>query len=329
MIWMKNRKVIIRWLIGIIVTALLITILILFRGRDINENYRIIYIPKTIDSTNDFWTCVVAGAQMAAKENHVELEIMPPENEQDIEGQNQLILDAVEKHPNAIVVSPTSQTESLEELSSVLEAGIKLVFIDSKASEALEDVSVSTDNYAAGAKMAEPILKSITKDSTIAIVAHMKNSSTAIEREQGLRDALGEYADQIVDVVYSNSNYDVAYQVTEEMLKKEHIDYLACLNEYSAVGAAKAVKDMDLQDDMCVIGFDNSTKEIQMLEEGIFDAIVVQKAFSMGYLGIEAAVKDIRGEAQEHYIDSGSVLITSDNMYDVENQELLFPFYKK
>jgi ribose transport system substrate-binding protein len=176
--------------------------------------------------------------------------------------------------------------------------------------------------------MTEPMLKTMTKDSKIAIVTFVKESSTAIDREKGFREGLGLYESQIVDVVYSNSEYSTGYEVTKKMLQqRSDIDYLACLNEYSAVGAARAVKELGLQKKICVVGFDNSTEEIQQLEEGVFSAIVVQKAFSMGYLGIENAVKVIKGEPTEHYVDSGSVLITKENMYEEANQELLFPFY--
>ena len=70
-------------------------------------------------------------------------------------------------------------------------------------------------------------------------------------------------------------------------------------------------------------------EEIQLLEEGIFDAIVIQKPFNMGYLGIETAVRAARGRDVETYVDSGSELITKENMYSEENQKLLFPFFGK
>jgi len=157
----------------------------------------------------------------------------------------------------------------------------------------------------------------------------MKGASTAIQREEGLRSALGENASQIVDVGYSNSNYDTAYQETVRILEEYDIDYLACLNEYSAVGAARAVKDLGLEGELTLIGFDSSIEEIKLLEEGVFSAIVVQRAYSMGYLGIETTVNCIRSKKTDINIDSGSILITKDSMYNVENQEVLFPFYGK
>ena len=63
----------------------------------------------------------------------------------------------------------------------------------------------------------------------------------------------------------------------------------------------------------------------QLLEEGVYEALAIQKPFNMGYLGVETAVKLLEGEQVETYINSGSELITKENMYTEENQKLLFP----
>ena len=73
---------------------------------------------------------------------------------------------------------------------------------------------------------------------------------------------------------------------------------------------------------------DSSIEQIQFLESGVFDALVVQKPFNMGYLSVETAVDVTRGRKTETSIDSGSELITKENMYTQENQKLLFPVTK-
>ena len=72
-------------------------------------------------------------------------------------------------------------------------------------------------------------------------------------------------------------------------------------------------------------GIDSSVEQIQLLEEGVYEALAIQKPFNMGYLGVETAVKLLEGEQVETYINSGSELVTKENMYTEENQKLLFP----
>lgn len=166
-----------------------------------------------------------------------------------------------------------------------------------------------------------------TKDSQIVIVGHVEGSSTAIEREKGVRKGLGEYEDRIVDVVFCDSDYDKAYALMMELIEKyPDIDLVAGLNEYSAVGAARAIKEKGLHKRIRVVGIDSSLEEIQMLEEGVFEIIVIQNPFKMGYLGVEAAGKLLNGEKVPKNIDSGCELIKNDSVYTEENQKLLFPF---
>ena len=71
-----------------------------------------IFIQKVVDGTNDFWTSLIFGTQMAAKEFNTEIEIMAPDEENDVEGQNRILMEAMEKQPDAILISPSSFTES-------------------------------------------------------------------------------------------------------------------------------------------------------------------------------------------------------------------------
>lgn len=309
-----------------IVIAAAVVILTAFH-KDSKSSLNIIFIKKSSISSNDFWAEIEKGAEMAARENNVILEVMSPEDETKIKEQNDLIMKAISEKPDAIAITPASATENSEALKKVKEAGIPLVFVDSVTDEKIADAVVATDNMAAGKKMSSIVLKTIDDDDSIGIVSHIKEASTAQEREEGFREGLGSHASQIVDVVYSNSIVSTGEKATKQMLTEHpEISYIACLNEDSAVGAGRAVKEMGLTGQMTMVGFDNATEEISNLESGLFSAIVVQKAFTMGYFGIENAAKLARGTVVDYYTDAGSALITKNNMYTVANQELLFPF---
>lgn len=264
---------------------------------------------------------------MAAEEYQVEIQIVAPDTEEDYERQNELIEWAISCEPDAILLSPCSYTETTPYAEKVVEAGIPLIFIDSCLDKEMGDAIIATNNVKLGEKQGEFIKQFVKEESRIAIVGHVKNSSTALEREEGVRKGLGEYEERIVDVVFCDSDYDKAYELMEELIR-EHpdIDLVAGLNEYSAVGAARAIRDLGLTGKVKVFGTDSSLEEIQMLEEGIFEGIVIQNPFKMGYMGVEATVKILNGERILKNVDSGCELITRENTYTEENQKLLFPF---
>lgn len=295
------------------------------RGKD--EKASIIFIPKVIDEDNDFWKLLIEGVEMAAAENNLDITIVAPETEDDYEEQNALIEWAIEQKPSAILLTPSSFTETTPYAKKVVESGIPLILVDSEIDEDIADTVITTDNVKLGEVEGDYMRQYATKESQIAIIGHVEGSSTAIEREEGVRKGLGEYEDRIVDVVFCDSDYDKAYLLMMELMEKyPDIDLVAGLNEYSAVGAARAIKEKGRQDRIRVVGIDSSLEEIQFLEEGIFEIIVIQNPFKMGYLGVEAAVKILNGEKVVKHIDSGCELISNDSVYTEENQKLLFPF---
>ena len=52
----------------------------------------------------------------------------------------------------------------------------------------------------------------------------------------------------------------------------------------------------------------------------------MQKAFRMGYIGVEETIHMLNGDAVEKNIDSGCELVTPENMYDSDIERLIFPF---
>ena len=289
------------------------------------EPYEIVLSQKALDDT-DFWTSVYQGGEMAAQEYNAVLTAVGPEREQDVESQNQMILDAVARKPDAIVLAPCSSDETLPYARQIEEAGITLVLLDSTMEEETGKAVVATDNYELGYKMGSYMKQFVEEDTVIGIVGHVQGSSTATGREKGFRAGLGGSGDQVAEIVFCDSDTERAYELTCGLLEKyPDMNMIVGLNEYSAVGAARAVKEQGLSDSIRMAGIDSSVEQIQLLEEGVYEALAIQKPFNMGYLGVETAVKLLEGEQVETYINSGSELVTKENMYTEENQKLLFP----
>ena len=299
-----------------------------FQSRERAERrLSMIYIPKVEDGTNDFWTSLLLGTRMAAKEYNADLTVLAPKEENDVEGQLRYLEQAIQEHPDAILISPSSFTATDELLKKAKKDGIRIVFIDSYTEEDIQDITVATDNLEAGEQLGKYAAGLLGPEDKIAIVAHVKGVSTAVEREQGFREGLGAQADNIVDVVYCDSRYDKSYQLTMELLEKyPDLKMVAGMNEYSSVGAARAVKAAGAADQVKVVGVDSSQEAVQLMENGVFRGIVVQKAFKMGYLGVRETARLLRGEDYERTINSGSELVTPENMYSSEVEKLLFPF---
>lgn len=319
-----------------LITMIIVLVLIIFAVFFVVDRYQpqkkydLIFIPKVIDEDTDFWIALTEGARMAAEEYGVELTIVGGDSEEDIDKQNELIEWAIKEKPDAILVTPCSFSETTVYLQKVLDANIQLSLIDSEIDKDLGINLVATDNYLAGEALgsfARTLFEG--EEPVIGIVGHVKDASTAIQREGGVRTGLGSYNADVVEVVFCDSSYKKAYDLTKQMVEDHpNMNLIVGLNEYSAVGAARAVKDLRLTGQIKLVGFDSSLEEIKLMEEGVFQGIVIQKPFNMGYQGVEQAIMRLNGKKVEPYLDSGCKLITPENLYEEENQKLLFPFVK-
>lgn len=324
---MKGHKKVFIMAVILIAASVVIFIGLLKPEATQTRKCSLIYIPKIRDDTNDFWTSVISGCRMAAEEYESELEIMAPDKEENVEEQNRLLRAAIEKKPDAILFSPSSMNASDELLKEAKDKGIRITYIDSYTKEDLQDLTVATDNVNAGRMMGEYARTLVDKDSKIAIVSHVKGVSTAVEREQGFREGLGDYAENIVETVYCNSLYEKSYELAQKLMEKyPDLEMIAGMNEYSAVGVGRAVSDAGVKDRIDVVGVDCSQEAINLMEMGVYKGIIVQKAFRMGYIGVEETIHMLNGDAVEKNIDSGCELVTPENMYDSDIERLIFPF---
>jgi len=318
---------------GIIISLLMLSVFFLIAALILSDefktdkNAKVILIPKVYDESNDFWMSLISGAKSAAKEFQVELTILAPDVENDYKKQKEYIYEAIRQKPDVIALTPIMYSEMTEEAKKVKEAGIKLILIDSKIDEEIEESYIGTNNIEAGIQLGTKMLEYVKKDTKIAIVSHVKEASTAIEREKGVREGLGKEEGRIQTVLYSNSDYDQAYILTKQLMQ-EHpdIDLIVGLNLYSTVGVARAINEMKLGRKVNIVGFDNDIEGIRYLESGVINALIVQKPFNMGYFGIQKAAEAVAGNAVERTIYSETEIITVDNIYISENQKLLFPF---
>ena len=124
-----------------------------FSGNDAhpdNAKYTIAVIPK--GTTHEFWKSVHAGAQRAAEElGNVTILWKGPLNENDREGQINVVEDFVTKKVSGICLAPLDSQSLVAAVRDAKKQGIPTVIFDSGLNDADSYVSyVATDNYHGG-----------------------------------------------------------------------------------------------------------------------------------------------------------------------------------
>ena len=80
-----------------------------------------------------------------------------------------------------------------------------------------------------------------------------------------------------------------------------------------------------LQDQVYQVAFDATADEIQYLEDGVIDALIVQQPYEMGRLAVEYINKALNGEEVPAETATDVVVVTKDNMDDPDIQAVLYP----
>jgi ABC-type sugar transport system substrate-binding protein len=116
-----------------------------------NVKYRIAVIPK--GTTHEFWKSVHAGAARAAREaGNVEVLWKGPLQENDAEGQINVVQEFITKRVDGLVLAPLDSQALVAPVKDAHEQGIPTVIFDSGLADESVIVSyVATDNYHGGA----------------------------------------------------------------------------------------------------------------------------------------------------------------------------------
>ncbi len=328
----KKRK----WFsIGIFAAFIMVWLLAAYLNRDgvssaagnraENRKHYVAVIVKS--TTSAYWKSVFAGANAAKTEYNLEITQEGPADEEDWETQNEMIDHAVENGAEVIVLSAVDYNNNAAAVNRAVEAGVKVVVIDSDVNSDMVSCRISTDNYQAGCMVGETVLDSRDENIRVGIVNFDAISANGQQREQGFRDQVA--ADDrvaIVDAVHVNSNAESAKEATEKMLREHpQINVIVTFNEWTSLGVGYAVRELKLGEETRVIAFDSNVVSVGMLETGEVDALIVQNPYAMGYLGIECAYRLINGQALEQTeIDTSTTVVTRENMFDSAVQRILF-----
>ncbi|WP_152396232.1 substrate-binding domain-containing protein [Paenibacillus guangzhouensis] len=288
----------------------------------------IIFVPKTIDTTIEFWQVMRQGVASAAKEFDAEVEVMGTRAEVDVDEQIALLQEAIKKKPEAIILAATDYNRVVPVAKEIVAAGIKLITVDSGLNGGISTSFIGTDNTDAGRRTAEILHTHVDSHAEIAVINFVKESATAMERESGALEILRRYGNYtVLGPFYSNGSVQTAYDIASSLLKTQpNLKAIIGLNEPTVFGIGKAIQDLKMKSQVFAVGIDSSMGEIRMLEDGVLLATVIQKPFNMGYSAVKTAVEVIDGKRVSPRIDTGSKVITKENMYSNENQKLLFPF---
>jgi ribose transport system substrate-binding protein len=297
-------------------------------GLNIENKAKVALVLKM--NTGYHWGTIKQGADTAAREFNVNLYFYAPLQEEDVEGQINLVNQALDENVDALILAASDFKELVEVTEKAYDKKIPVIIIESLVDTDKIHSYIATDNLDAGRKAGNALIEIAGPACNVAVMNFIKGTSNADDREKGLLEVIEDHPKiNVVAKEYCLSDINLASKLTKKIISEnENLDAIVALNSISSEGVAQAVEEMGLAGKIKIIAFDSTTREIDYLEEGIIQATVIQNPFSMGYLGVKYAVEMLNGNKIDSYFNTESKVITKENMYLKENQKLLFPFIK-
>jgi ribose transport system substrate-binding protein len=286
---------------------------------------RIAVIPKGL--SHQFWLTVKAGAEAAGKEGGAEILWQGPAKETEIVRQINIVQDMINSRVDAIVMAACDATALIQPIDQALKAGIPVITIDSGVSSELPLSFVATDNIAAAKAGADKLVELIGGAGEVGVIPFVAGAGTSEMREQGFKEGIAAHPEvKIVATLYCDSDVAKAMNAAQDMMTANpNLKGIFAANEAAAIGAAQAIRSAGKAGQVKLVAFDGSEEEINGLKEGVIQALIVQRPFEMGHLGVKAALDAIAGKPVEKRIDTGVTIVTMDNFNEPDIQKLLNP----
>ncbi|MER7078386.1 monosaccharide ABC transporter substrate-binding protein, CUT2 family [Saccharopolyspora kobensis] len=290
---------------------------------------KIAVVPKAIGF--DFWEKVRVGAECAGgKQPDVTVHWDGVHAESDVSGQQSLLQDLLAQGDVRGLVYAATDAKALADVTKSAQGqGTTVVNMDSGTSPQPPDVPVyATNNVAAAEQATDLLAEQLGGRGKVAFIEFQAGTSTNETRGEGFKRGMAKHPGlQLVAQQSSDSDFNRALQVTQDILTANpDLNGIYAANEPSVLGAAEAVRQAGKTGQVKIIGWDTSEGEIKALRDGVITGLIAQNPFKMGYAAVNAAVAEIRGEPNPAPdTDTGSTLITKENVDSPEVQKLLNP----
>jgi ribose transport system substrate-binding protein len=292
--------------------------------RDLN----VVFIPKSRDQ--DFWTFMRQGVDRAVQEaGGVRLTWRGPAHNDDVESQVQILGIYARSDVDAIIIAATDRARLAEPVRQAVAQGVKVVAVDSALDGNAHAHFVTTDNVAAGRLAAGHLAGLLNRQGRVAVLRTVPGSGSTDDRANGFIDYLKKNAPQLTVVAdeYGGGTRGKATRSAELLLKKHpDVDGIFAVNESSADGMLRALRQAGLAGKKKFLGFDTTEFLLDGLRKQEIHGLVVQDPRQMGYLAVKAAVAAARGSAvKPPLILTDAVMVTLENHRKPEIQALLVP----
>lgn len=273
-----------------------------------------------------FYITMGCAVQEEAKKEGATVDIQGPQKF-DPTLQTPVLQSVVSSRPDAILIAPTDVSAMQRPIEQATKQNIKVVLVDTTLKDpSIAASAIASDNVGGGKAAFDAIKQLAPQGGKVLVVSVTPGISTTDDRAKGFQDAVKadpKYTD--LGVQYSQNEPQKAAQIVTAALQKDpDIVGIFAANLFSAEGAATGIRQANKQDQVKIVGFDAGPDQVKALKDGTVQALVAQQPGTIGQVGVQQAIKALKGEQTETTIQTGFTIVTKDNLDSPEGKEALY-----
>jgi inositol transport system substrate-binding protein len=269
-------------------------------------------------SFDDKWMSYMhEGFEEAAEELGVRITMVDGRNDPAL--QQGQIDTFITQGVDAIVIVPVQVTALDPILDETEAAGIPVVAVNRLPPEpTLSRLAtfVGSNEEFAGRVQGEAIAEMLGGEGDVVIIWGEIGHPAQIGRTAGTKEILDQYPGiQVVREDTSEWQRANALDLMENWIQAGfNIDAVIANNDESAIGAAMALEQVGMLEDVYIAGVDATPDALRFMRDGKIDVTVFQDAYGQGYACIDAAIKAANGEDLPKITDIPFLPVTPDEV---------------
>lgn len=324
---MKRNKILVFILI---LTVFVVSFAILNKDRIFekksSKSYEISVIcrSKSIEDS----TTIKQGIDQAAKDLNADVSFITLSDENSVQEQIMLLQREVKNGANAIVIAPVNSTDLKEPIEKVQKT-IPVVTMQSTVDSLKNLQYISCDNAQLGGALARTMIKNGITESHVIILRNSMNCSNIHQRYLGVQQELAS-GNNHIEYWDIPDDPQEAYDTAKGLLQNSNAVTLVALDGTTLEAAAKAERDLRKSSSarVQIYGIGRTNTVVSLLDEQIINSIGVENEYNMGYLSIRTAINNINKNYETNNTNINFAIVDHANMYNSDNQRLLFPFVR-
>ncbi|MEL6114816.1 ribose ABC transporter substrate-binding protein RbsB [Photobacterium sp. SP02] len=248
---------------------------------------------------NPFFVTMKDGAEAKAKSLGYNLIVLDSQNDPSKELSN--VEDLTIRGVKAILINPTDSDAVSNAIRMANRSTIPVLTLDRGASRGEVVSHIASDNVAGGEMAGKYIMEKVGEQAKVIQLEGIAGTSAARERGEGFMKAVKGSQMELLASQPADFDRTKGLNVMENLLAANpDVQAVFAQNDEMALGALRAVQASGKQ--VMIVGFDGTDDGIAAVNRGKLAATIAQQPDQIGALGVETAVKVLKGEQVEKYI---------------------------